>query len=222
MESNNEIRFTPTDGSAQQSSADWKNRNADMPEKMRDEQNFLNGAIMGAIAAVAGAVIWAVITFLVKYQIAWMSVGMAFLVGFAVRRWGRGMEKKFGILGAVLSLAGCILGNILSLALLLSQNALEFFPSMVWRMVSHPEFTMSIMSLTFSPIDLLYYGLGLYYGYKYAILPIPHGEIQIRKEEAVTVSEEKLKKYGNLTIILVGIIILFLLGTVAVGMMIAR
>ena len=59
--------------------------------------------IGGLIAALVGAAIWAAITVETGYQIGYMAVGVGFLVGFAVRIFGKGTTQAFGIIGAVLA-----------------------------------------------------------------------------------------------------------------------
>src|SRR6266576_7031028 len=77
------------------------------------EKKLLLGGFAGLAAAIIGAIIWAVVTVTTKYQIGWMALGVGALVGFALRIGNGG--KVFGILGAVLALCGCILGNYFSL-----------------------------------------------------------------------------------------------------------
>jgi hypothetical protein len=82
--------------------------------RLREQQNLVAGALVGAAAALVGAAIWAVITALTEYQIGWMAVGVGFLVAYAVRVAGKGIDKIFGVVGALLSLVGCIVGNLLT------------------------------------------------------------------------------------------------------------
>jgi len=87
----------------------------------KSQQNLPLGIGAGVAAATLGATIWAVVTVLSGYQVGWMAVGIGFLVGFSLR-FGKGVEKIFGISGAILALFGCILGNFLSLVGLISQK----------------------------------------------------------------------------------------------------
>ena len=60
-------------------------------------QNIQLAVIGGIIAAAVGAAIWAVVTVVTGYQIGWMAVGVGFIVGFAVRIFGKGISKSFGV-----------------------------------------------------------------------------------------------------------------------------
>lgn len=120
------------------------------------EQNLLMGIIGGAIAANIGAVIWAVITKITGYQIGWMAIGVGFLVGYAVKMTGNGSTYSFGVAGAVLALAGCIAGNMLAIAVIVGQM--------------HMDTILFLMKKTFSPMDLVFYGLAVYAGFKYSVI----------------------------------------------------
>jgi len=64
------------------------------------------------VAAGIGAALWALITVATNYQIGFMALGVGFLVGHSVRAFGKGVDTGFGVLGAVLALAGCLAGKI--------------------------------------------------------------------------------------------------------------
>jgi uncharacterized membrane protein len=84
-------------------------------EQLRLEQNLPMGLLGGIAATFIAAFLWAVITVVTKYQIGYMAIAVGFIVGFAVRFTGKGIDKTFGIMGAVLALAGCLIGNFFSI-----------------------------------------------------------------------------------------------------------
>jgi hypothetical protein len=101
----------------------FPNRAQGAVERLRGEQSLLAGLAAGAVAALVGAVLWAVITNATGYQIGFMAIGVGFIVGYAVRIVGKGMDQAFGIGGAVLALLGCVVGNVLAiLAVIASQE----------------------------------------------------------------------------------------------------
>ncbi|NDV47515.1 hypothetical protein D0T49_10700 [Paludibacter sp. 221] len=113
-----------------------------------------------------GALLWAVITVLTNYQIGYMAVAVGFLVGYAVRLGGKGIDKVFGIVGAVLALLGCLLGNFFSqigfIARYLEIGYFEVFSAMSFSTI------MDVMIESFSPIDLLFYAIAIYEGYRFS------------------------------------------------------
>lgn len=144
-------------------------------EKIKLEQNLAMGFLGGLAAAVIGAIVWAVITVVTEYQIGYMAIAIGFLVGFSVRTFGKGINTIFGVIGAVLALIGCLLGNFLSLVGFFADaegmSYLEILSQIDYALV--PE----IMIETFNPMDVLFYGIALYEGYKFSFRQITEEEI---------------------------------------------
>ena len=111
-----------------------------------------------------GAALWAVVTITTGYQIGYIAVAVGFLVGFAMRQFGKGTDQVFGVVGAVLALLGCGLGNLFSACAVLSQQ--EGIPFFDVLSVLDLEIISELMAATFSPVDLLFYGIAIYEGYK--------------------------------------------------------
>jgi len=144
--------------------------------KMRDEQDLARGAFAGFGAALLGACAWALITVLTGFQIGWMAIGVGFLVGYSVRTFGRGVDTVFGITGAVFALLGCALGNLLSVAIVVANEAQV---STTWLLSSMDLQAMKdLMIGTFNPIDLLFYGLALYEGYRFSFRKLSESEVR--------------------------------------------
>jgi len=127
----------------------------------------------GIVAAIVGAAIWAGITVATEYQIGWMAVGVGFLVGIAVRQFGRGSTPVYGVIGAALALVGCVLGNVLTLVAFFSiGEEISFFAAL-----GAVDFAKvpAILIETGSPIDLLFSGIAISAGYKTSILQTDAG-----------------------------------------------
>jgi len=125
----------------------------------------------GVVAALIGAVLWAVITVTTEYQIGFMAIGVGVLVGFAVRQFGKGTTQPFGIAGAALSLAGCMVGNLFSIFGFISAQESMAVTEVASTVLGEPGMTMALMRESFSPMDLLFYGIAVYEGYKIAMKP---------------------------------------------------
>jgi len=135
-------------------------------EILRGEQRMPIGILAGAVAALAGAGIWAAVTVGTGYQIGWMAVAVGILVGFAVRFGGNGIDKVYGFIGAGLAFIGCALGNLFAVCgMVAAQEAMPFM-EVVGRL--NLSVAMQLMTVTFSPIDLLFYGIAVYEGYKFS------------------------------------------------------
>jgi len=135
-------------------------------QQLRDNQNYSMAILGGSVAAIVGAVLWAVVTALTKWQIGFMAIGVGFLVGFAVRKMGQGVSVGFGVIGAVLSLIGCLLGNYLAVcAIYAAQQNIGIFD-----VLGQVDFQtgVRVMIDSFHPMDVLFYVIAIYYGYKYS------------------------------------------------------
>ena len=144
-------------------------------QEIKDNQNLSLGILGGLGAAAIGATIWAMITTLTNYQIGWMAVGVGLLVGIGVRSLGKGIDTSFGVIGAVLSLLGCLAGNLLTICILISrQENIELF-NLLSRL--NPSTTFQLMKATFNPMDLLFYGIAVYEGYRFSFRRLSEDEL---------------------------------------------
>lgn len=135
-------------------------------EELRLEQNLNFAIITGVLTSIIGGLIWALITVSTGYQIGYMAVGIGALVGFGIRYAGRGIDPVYSYLGAGFALFGCLLGNFLSVVGFVSEEL-----SITWMGVLNAvEFSLLLdfMVDSFSPIDLLFYGIAVYEGYRFA------------------------------------------------------
>jgi len=145
-------------------------------QQIRDNQNLLLGVVGGVVAAGIGAAIWALITVVANYQIGWMAVGVGLLVGYAVRVCGKGIDKTFGLVGAVLSLLGCFSGNLLTTCILISRH--QNIPFLHILNGLNPELIIRLTEATFNFMDLLFYAIAVYEGYKVSFRKISKQELE--------------------------------------------
>jgi hypothetical protein len=137
-------------------------------EQLILNQNYLLGLAAGLVAGLIGAVLWAVITVATEYQIGYMAIAIGLMVGYAIRWAGKGFQPIFGITGAAIALLSCVLGNFFSLVgFYAKEEALNVFN--VLGVIDY-SVVPSIMIETFNPMDLLFYGLAVYEGYKFSMI----------------------------------------------------
>ena len=133
-------------------------------QQISDNQNLSLAVLGGSAAALVGAAVWAAVTVATNWQIGFMAVGIGFLVGYVVRRLGQGVDISFGVVGAVLALAGCVVGNYLTAcAIIADYEGVGFFDVL---MAVDMQLAIDLMIESFDFMDLLFYGLATYYGYK--------------------------------------------------------
>jgi hypothetical protein len=126
--------------------------------------NLLLGGLAGFGAAVLGAVLWAVITVGTHYQIGSMAIGVGWLVGVTVRYFGKGATPGFGALAAGLTLLSCLAGNVFAICLVASRQETYMLVNPLASLP--PVLVVKLLQMTFSPIDLLFYGLAVYESFK--------------------------------------------------------
>lgn len=133
---------------------------------LKKEQNLPSGIIAGIIAGLVGAFLWAAITVATEYQIGFMAIGVGAGVGLAIRFAGKGIDQIFGISGAIIAILGCLLGNFFSIIGFISKyESLGYFETLL--LFNYSEL-IPIMSESFNFMDLVFYGIAAYEGYKFA------------------------------------------------------
>ncbi len=157
-------------------------------ERLRAEQNPLPGLLAGGVAAVMGALLWAIVTVITNYQIGFMAVLVAFIVGWAIRTFGKGVDKVYGLMGAGLALLGVVLGNLLMIAILVAREESFTLLDVLALIVQNPALDKQLLAQGFSVIDLLFYGFAVYYGYRYSSRRITAAERETLYRERTVIS----------------------------------
>jgi len=144
-------------------------------QTLHEEQNLLMGGLTGLFAAVVGAGVWAAVTVASEYQFGVMAVGIGFLVGYAVRFAGKGIAPVFGAVSAVLSLLGCAVGNLLTVIWVIASA--EGVSLMEVATQLNVAIVIEILKSTFTGMDVLFYGLAAYFGYKTAFRQVTQADL---------------------------------------------
>ncbi len=177
--------------------------------KLKAHQDFSFAIIGGSLAALTGAFLWAFVTVALKYQVGYMAIGVGLLVGFSVRFFGAGIDKKFGHLGASLSLLGCLLGNLFSQVGFIAQGqSLGYFETLTYLNFG---LIINILIESFHPMDLLFYGIAIFEGYKFAFRKVTVQEIKNLRSETFEGYPSNYKLRKPLVVLSVVIIGFFLL-----------
>jgi len=138
-------------------------------EQIDDQPNLLMGLIGGGVAMLVGALVWGAITYFTEYQIGWIAIGIGFLVGVAIRFFGKGKTLIFGIAGAVLALIGCLLGNFIFYAGVIAREESVSFLEIFFLLLLNPAATLEVFTIAFDFMDILFYGLAAYAGFSAAM-----------------------------------------------------
>jgi hypothetical protein len=71
-------------------------------------------------------------------------------------------------MGALLAFGGCAVGNLLTIVVIAARH-FEISLLQVFSRLT-PDVVVNLMTLTFKPIDLLFYGIAIYEGYRFSIV----------------------------------------------------
>ena len=112
------------------------------------------------------AILWGVITYVTEYQISFMAIGVGFFVGIAIQKFGKGNSLIFGISGAVLSFLGCVLGNFFFYNGVIAKEWEISFFEVLLTLSLDPAAIIELFTLTFDIMDLLFYGIAAYIGFR--------------------------------------------------------
>jgi len=140
------------------------------------EQSLPMGFIACFVTALAGAILWALISVSTGYQIGYMAIGVGFIVGFGNRYFGKGIDKTFGYMGALFAFLGCLFGNVFTLIGFVAQNEGLSFTDLLFNI--NWGAIPGALGETFSPIDLLFYGIAIYEGYRFSFRRIEDEELK--------------------------------------------
>jgi hypothetical protein len=158
----------PQDPSSSSSSSVSTEAFNSLREPAAPPSNLVFAFAAGVVAMLVGTAIWVGITVATNFQIGYMAVGVGFLVGLAMRFAGRGVGQPYHLIGAVLALAGCALGNLFTGCVLVARAEEVSFGKVLSAL--NLEMAGTIMGAMFSPMDILFYVLAAMAGWKYSVL----------------------------------------------------
>ncbi len=137
------------------------------------KRRLLLGTVGAIAGALLGAIAWGAITAATHFQIGYMAVGVGFLAGYGMRTLGGGRDRADGFIAGAVAFLGCVLGNLLTVII-------EFAPQdrthrgiieLTLLVLTNPKLAWILLTQSFSVMDLLFYGLAVYAGYRTALKP---------------------------------------------------
>jgi len=134
--------------------------------QLRAGQNFALAVPAGIAAAVVGAVLWAAVVYVTEYQIGLIALAVGALVGYAVRVAGKGVDPQFGNLGGACAALGWVLGTIfVDVAMVAKLGGVPIGQAFAQLGLSN---SISLLFSAADPMDLLFLGIAIYEGYRFA------------------------------------------------------
>ncbi|MHC5008373.1 MAG: hypothetical protein ACYTGF_13555 [Planctomycetota bacterium] len=80
----------------------------------RSEQHYQLALLAGILGAAVGTAIWLGLSLTANAQAEWTAVGIGILTGMLVRFAGKGFDRVFGVLAAMLTAIGCFVAILVS------------------------------------------------------------------------------------------------------------
>lgn len=143
----------------------------EIKKALRAHQSIGFAILGGFLLVIISAILWAAITVAAQYQIAYMAIGVGLIVGYGIRFFGAGIDREFGILGGAFALLGCLLGNLFSNVGFVAQSeGLGYMEVLSFVNASN---ILDVLFESFSPMDLLFYGIAIYQGYRFSFRSLP-------------------------------------------------
>lgn len=124
----------------------------------------------GLVAAVVGGALWAAVVDLTHYKTGIMAIVVGVLVGWAVRMGGRHGGSTLAVVGALLAGLGCVLGTLFTVAVIGAGEAGISTGEAVLRVLA-PANAVTLLGAASTPMDLVFYAIAIYEGYKFAGRP---------------------------------------------------
>ena len=144
-------------------------------ERYRAEQNLPAGIGAGVAVGILGALLWATITVATGYQIGYVAIAIGAGVGISMRIAGKGMDQIFGISGGIIAILSCLVGNFFSLVgVAADYEGLGYMET--FNLIDSSQI-IPLMTETFSGMDLFFYAIAAYEGYKFAFRALTEKEL---------------------------------------------
>jgi len=89
-----------------------KQKNYELAEKLFSEQNFAAAVIVGAFATLLAAVAYGIVVEEWAFSYGFAAAGVGIVIGLSMGFLGRGISTKFGVIAALYTITGCVLGNL--------------------------------------------------------------------------------------------------------------
>jgi len=148
--------------------------NREALQNLRKYQSILYAMIGGLLGTLVIAIGWSVLAGHVNFPVIYLSLVVGLLVGVTIRFFGAGTWKLFGILGGLFTLLACFLGRYLIHEDLVGKVLSDGLNQAMTGL--RPEMLASAFTDSFTPLDLVFYGLAILMGYLLSIRRIGAGK----------------------------------------------
>ena len=144
--------------------------------KLKSEQNLTAAITVGLVLGFIGAILWGIITVITELQIGYMALAIGAMVGFGMRFAGKGVDPIFGIMGAIIAIFSCLLGNFLSIiGFVANMQDLGYVETLF---LFDYSLLIPIMTETLSIMTLVFFAIAGIEGYKFSFRTFTPEEVR--------------------------------------------
>ena len=143
---------------------------------IKNQENLVPALFCGAIAGFIGAVLWGAVSVVTGFQIGYMAVAIGAGVGYTIRLVGKGLSNKFGFWGGAIAFVSVLLGNIFSIIGFIANSESMSYIDVLFNL--DYTYLPNLLAETFSIMDLLFYGLAIYEGYRFSFRVLTQEQLE--------------------------------------------
>jgi len=123
-------------------------------QRLVDEQSIRDSLLAGVVAVILFSILWAMLSTMLGRIFPWMTLLLGVAVGLVIRRAGRGLDWRFPLLAAGITLAGSLAANVV-VAAAFTAEALDTSTLTILRAVTTMTWPV-FFDEALSPVDFVY------------------------------------------------------------------
>ncbi|MCR4950612.1 MAG: hypothetical protein K6A40_04725 [Solobacterium sp.] len=141
----------------------WNSRSLD------NNQRFLKALLCSLAAAVVLGIAYGMLHSILRIEASIIYIGIGWCIGQVVKKTGRGVHKRFAVLGAVMTLLAILIGDTCSMYGLMPGLKMLMRP-LLWPSVIIHWMRIYLSANINALLSLLFRAAGIWFGYSESIL----------------------------------------------------
>ena len=141
----------------------WNARSLD------NNQRFIAAIIAGLVSALVLGLAYGIIYSVFRVAMSVLYIGIGYGVGQAVRKFGRGVHRRFAVVGALMTLLAIIIGDVTAIVGFPGIFAWIVRPAL-WGQLFRGWIIMNFSTSINSLLGLLLRAIGIYFGYTQSVI----------------------------------------------------
>lgn len=134
--------------------------------QIQADQDFVRAVPAAVGAAILGALLWAAFGYFTGMSLGLVAILIGVLVGYAVRHVGKGVDARFGYLGAACSALGWALGTWLCDVALLAKQVDRPIMDVLGNVGAAGSLNLAVQAS--DAMDLLFLAIAVWEGYRFS------------------------------------------------------